>query len=44
MEDHLEKDEQTIVLVLTIEGLHVLHNDYDNPDKQVAMANVREIK
>jgi hypothetical protein len=44
MEDHLEKDERTIVLVLTIEGLHVLHHDYDNPDKQVAMANVREIK
>jgi hypothetical protein len=44
IEKHLDADEKTIVVVLTIEGLHVLHNDYHNPDATTVLANIREIK
>lgn len=44
IEEHIGGDEKTIAIVLTIEGLHVLHNDYDNPDEEVVLANVKAIK
>lgn len=44
IEGHLESQEKTIIIIFSIEGLHVLHNDWDNPDENVALANVRKIK
>ncbi len=44
IEQHLNGDENTIVIVLTIEGMHVIHNDYDTPNEATAIANARAIK
>lgn len=44
IENHLDDDEKTIIIVLSIEGMHVIHNDIDEPDEQTALDNVREIK
>ena len=44
IENHLQDDEKTIIIVLSIEGMHVIHNDIDQPDEGSALANVREIK
>ncbi|HYC87314.1 MAG TPA: membrane dipeptidase [Chryseosolibacter sp.] len=44
VEKHLESDEKTIIIILTIEGMHVVHSDYKNPTLDKAIANVREIK
>ena len=34
----------TIVIVMTIEGMHVLHEDIDKPDEAIALQNVQKIK
>ena len=44
LEQTLSNDQNTIVLIMTIEGLHVLHEDYDNPSDNVVLQNVRKIK
>jgi microsomal dipeptidase-like Zn-dependent dipeptidase len=44
VENHLNDNEKTVIIILSIEGMHVVHSDYDNPDKQVAIENVRAIK
>jgi microsomal dipeptidase-like Zn-dependent dipeptidase len=44
VEENLAATEQTIVFVFSIEGLHVLHNDIENPKEDVALQNVRHIK
>jgi microsomal dipeptidase-like Zn-dependent dipeptidase len=44
IEEHLEGDEKTIIIVFSIEGLHVLHTDLENPDLNVALENVKAIK
>ena len=44
IEEHLGSSDKTIIIVLSIEGLHVLHSDYDNPTEAQALANLRAIK
>jgi microsomal dipeptidase-like Zn-dependent dipeptidase len=44
VDEHMGTTEHTIVFVFSIEGLHVLHNDLENPDEAVALRNVRAIK
>lgn len=44
IENHLNDEEKTIIIVLTIEGMHVVHSNIDQPDEQTALDNVREIK
>ena len=44
IEEHLESEENVILMVFSIEGLHVLHNDIDHPDVDAAVANIRAIK
>jgi len=39
-----ETNQDTVVLVLSIEGLHVLHNDIDNPNLATVLDNIRAIK
>ena len=44
IEDTIESDANTIFVIFTIEGLHVLHNDIDRPNVDTAIANIRSIK
>jgi microsomal dipeptidase-like Zn-dependent dipeptidase len=44
IENNLNEEEKTIIVVLTIEGMHVIHSDIDQPDEQTALRNVRAIK
>ena len=44
IEENLGSDDKTIVIVMSIEGLHVLHSDYDKPSEARALANLRAIK
>ena len=44
IEDAIESDANTIFVIFTIEGLHALHNDIDQPNIDTAIANIRAIK
>jgi microsomal dipeptidase-like Zn-dependent dipeptidase len=44
IEEHIGSDQKTIIIVLSIEGLHVLHSDYDKPSEAQSIANLRAIK